>query len=194
MYRDRVNDGEKWLDEHEPNWWSRVDLGEFMIYRTCNCFFGQFYGEYGLGVTKHALGTDEVIQIGFDFMFIEPSSEEYAYWCNPGTRAEYLNELWLAKIIRRRINHNKLKQEASAGFKLLDEHEPDWFMHLDTERLDISDGCDCVLGQLHGCYFEAKESLGLQHGFDHGFNAVTDQDQKELTAIWREEIAARRAF
>jgi len=39
---------------------------------------------------------------------------------------------------------------ASNGALLLDQYDPNWYLHIDLEDFDISNGCRCILGQLYG--------------------------------------------
>lgn len=38
---------------------------------------------------------------------------------------------------------------ASIGARLLDRYDPNWVDHIETERLDMSDGESCIIGQLY---------------------------------------------
>lgn len=89
------------------------------------------------------------------------------------------------------------------GAELLDRQIPDWAGRIDTERLDLSDDCLCVLGQLHdGNEFAAPYRVGAYRlGLDgaeevaHGFTAaqVGSQEQwAELDRLWAAEIRARQ--
>jgi hypothetical protein len=46
-----------------------------------------------------------------------------------------------------------------AGAALLDAHDPDWFKKIDVDKLRMSGGCSCILGQLFGSYWRGLETL-----------------------------------
>lgn len=100
-----------------------------------------------------------------------------------------------------------LGENVRRGAALLDERIPDWFSRIDLDRLDISDGFSCVLGQVTGKHY----SLGLvtvglhtrdlpvfeegpHHGFTVPFNlelGQTVEGFRLLRELWTDEISAR---
>ncbi len=100
---------------------------------------------------------------------------------------------------------------AANGAVWLDEIRPDWWRQIDADRLELGDGCRCVLGQLHGNYDDGVATLDLGNGpplmlgsddwnpearvCRLGFFDPVDEecDWVALTAAWRTEISARRA-
>ena len=94
------------------------------------------------------------------------------------------------------IERTEAQRCVQAGEAFLDEHRTDdWTRLIDRDRLDISNACDCVLGQLYGDYYTAvREMPGLSYfkadglGFDSHSPGPSDA---ELTAEWRRVIMER---
>src|SRR5258708_35896283 len=89
---------------------------------------------------------------------------------------------------------------AARGAALLDERMPGWAQRIDVGRLDLADGCNCVLGQLFTEYYLATRpvlGLGVSEALDAaigcGFHAVDSRQFSVPTAAWRHEIALRLA-
>lgn len=87
------------------------------------------------------------------------------------------------------------KDSVQLGAAFLDGHVPGWEDRIDPERLDLGDGCDCILGQLYGRYEDGLAELRLTQyastalGFDsRGRRAKFGW----LTRWWRQEIILRR--
>lgn len=89
------------------------------------------------------------------------------------------------------------EHRVQTGVRWLDQHYPGWIGEINLDHLDMGDGRHCVLGQVYGDYFDAREELGLSHkdaamlGFsedwDHGplnYDTLTDQ--------WRQVISERQ--
>jgi hypothetical protein len=116
------------------------------------------------------------------------------------------------------VNEIDYEARVAKGITLLDKKVPDWLDIVDDETLDIRDGTLCVTAQIAShkfgifSYIEGMGLLRLEEGnyltgsyTEHGFNAETDdcpnmppgytQDDAyaTLNAIWKREIAARRA-
>jgi hypothetical protein len=89
----------------------------------------------------------------------------------------------------------------AAGAAWLDQDEPGWDARIDLDRLDLSSGCRCILGQLDGGFGDGMEarSLSLVRAAQLGFTADWDSpldlrdEWAALTAAWRDLITARRA-
>lgn len=100
-----------------------------------------------------------------------------------------------------------MRAAVARGAALLDEVKPGWALAVDPDTLNLADCTLCVLGQLYGIderlltgysiglsslcpeqECRAREEWARQHGFSCYGNGW---DQAE--ALWREEIAERRA-
>jgi hypothetical protein len=99
------------------------------------------------------------------------------------------------------VSAASIAERVNAGAAWLDQHQPGWVDRIDLDRLNLEATCHCILGQLHGDYYEALDDLGRRvpgqwtaEGL--GFNASTrsaDEEYDELTAAWRQLIEQRRA-
>lgn len=80
---ERVERGAAWLDEHEPGWELKIDLGELNLASCYKCILGQVYGRYenGLKVLARDLLESSIYaervdvmeeNLGFDIGFDEP--------------------------------------------------------------------------------------------------------------------------
>lgn len=77
-----------------------------------------------------------------------------------------------------------LASYVQAGGAVLDQHHPGWRTKIDTDRLDIGSGMDCVLGQLYshldmGFYTQGVVTL----------YRVTHPDVAADTDLWRGDHA-----
>lgn len=81
------------------------------------------------------------------------------------------------------------------GAALLDEcyGSDEWMDLIDVDRLNMSNGCDCVLGQLFDGYKAGATALGVQDpGFSHvaarscGFLKSAIAGYSRLNVAWRE--------
>lgn len=101
----------------------------------------------------------------------------------------------------------QLNSEVALGTTLLDKKLLDWPWLVDTDRLDMADPYDCVVGQLYGDFHsEIYKLLGykeftddarmnaISHGFtlDDNFDAPLSNRFKPLTQEWRNLILFRR--
>jgi hypothetical protein len=99
-------------------------------------------------------------------------------------------------------------ERVARGAALLDEQESGWAEQIDLSRLDMGDGCRCVLGQLWGGepdaagwepYNVAVDELKID-GWRLGFSVLTvDQPPALITAefaeldeLWITEICDRQ--
>lgn len=84
---------------------------------------------------------------------------------------------------------------AAQGAEWLDDFRPGWASEIDVAALDIKSDRLCVLGQLYGSFELAPVELDdtvVHHGFAPvGYNSDWYGDAKELTAAWRDLVAAR---
>lgn len=81
------------------------------------------------------------------------------------------------------------------GKKWLDDTYPGWRGLMDVGRMDISQGANCVLGQLYCVYGRSVHMHGWERAdaYRMGFSVPSDPDgskYRELTALWREEIVS----
>ena len=97
----------------------------------------------------------------------------------------------------RRFYGDKARARAAAGAALLDAIAPGWWRRVRIKKLDLSNECNCVTGQLFGTYDRGLEALDLtfDEAQDYGFQ-VKDGDSGgtywALTRAWREQLRARR--
>jgi hypothetical protein len=82
---------------------------------------------------------------------------------------------------------------AAAGAKLMDIKVPGWFSRVDTERLDLCDNDDCIVGQTVGNFnYNSEKVLGrsndtflgtvrmVRYGFVDGFLRIAWLISREL--------------
>ena len=64
---ERVAKGAAFLDEREPGWDTRIDLGILSLDSSCRCVLGQLHGGYGDGLRATGLDddNDRDIELGF---------------------------------------------------------------------------------------------------------------------------------
>jgi hypothetical protein len=94
-----------------------------------------------------------------------------------------------------RNRYAKTRARAAAGAALLDRVVPGWWRRVRIRKLDISDDCNCVTGQLFGTYTKGliELELGTDEAKDYGFeNQIGSAGYWILTDAWREELRARR--
>lgn len=46
------------------------------------------------------------------------------------------------------LTSTEMRERVARGAALLDEHAPDWRYRVDPNRLNMLDGCRCILGQV----------------------------------------------
>ena len=79
------------------------------------------------------------------------------------------------------------EKQVSRGAALLDEKHPGWHWNIDLDRLNISEPCDCICGQLYGSFYLGLRKLDIDHPTArYGFVGYY------LEPIWKKEIEARR--
>jgi hypothetical protein len=98
------------------------------------------------------------------------------------------------------LAERELAERVERGAALLDERRPGWWNEVVGGALDLSDECNCTLGQLWGTYthgtlelfsgelWEASIAAGR-----HGFDAESNEHFSPLTDLWRAAIERRRA-
>lgn len=75
---ERVESGARWLDEHRPGWWRRIDLDTLDLGDPCKCVLGQEYGDFSYAPVDN-LGHPSVAGKGFNALaFIAPLPIDYA--------------------------------------------------------------------------------------------------------------------
>lgn len=99
-----------------------------------------------------------------------------------------------------------MKNLVKAGARLLDNTRNDWYLTIDTKKLDLADCNRCILGQIFGSFVTGLKVLQVdpcKGGYPEeavgdylGFNAVTfgedDPLWDELAELWIAEIEQRR--
>jgi len=93
------------------------------------------------------------------------------------------------------VEHDaEVKARVEQGMALLQvKFGEDWVEHINCETLDLSDGAECVLGQLYDSYDEGTDVLGLDQwgAANHGFDVAPVPDgitHDDLQAAWEEVI------
>lgn len=111
------------------------------------------------------------------------------------------------------LTNEEARARVAKGAAYLDTKWAEWFEHLCTDRLDMGDPCNCVLGQMTGDYNEAIGKLWPQRRFltrligdtpgdkaealgfdvaDSDFDLERRTDYRRLQDAWIEAIADRR--
>lgn len=95
----RVTNGAKLLDEHEPRWFTMVELEVFNITSTSSCILGQVYGTFSAGTRELDIegNRPEEERLGFELTHEEYNSE----FC-PEIQEE-IEHAWYAQIEARRL-------------------------------------------------------------------------------------------
>lgn len=100
-----------------------------------------------------------------------------------------------------------IRDRVQRGAALLDEKQPDWYMMVCVESLELGDCYKCVLGQLIGDYYDGRDWLfpekRIQQAGTHGFCMLTNESMqpdddwrlafwRDLTSEWERAIVIRR--
>jgi len=95
------------------------------------------------------------------------------------------------------------EKQVADGARYLDLNAPGWFRSIDLNRLNMSNPCCCVVGQLFYSFAVGLEQLDVDPGavedvalgFDRSDSLGLDysRDLAALTPIWKREIEARLA-
>ena len=96
------------------------------------------------------------------------------------------------------IEHQEMIEYVQRGIALLDKQCPGWESKIDLVNLSLSEGCNCILGQIYdeynngvqalfGCDAYAREPYAMtdseyQTIIEHGF--LTEDDYDELEIVW----------
>lgn len=102
----RVAAGAVWLDEHQPGWFWRVDLGRLDVRRTCRCLLAQLFGDYAAA----PLSAAQAVALGFDTS-VGASTTDRGPDVDEAITDEFANltELWRIHICHRRSTARGLK-------------------------------------------------------------------------------------
>lgn len=78
---------------------------------------------------------------------------------------------------------------ARSGAALLDKKEPGWKDKIDLAKLDLADGCLCVLGQVYGMFEDGEIALGIDQSqaARRGFVAPAALTIQYVPERWRAE-------
>ena len=88
------------------------------------------------------------------------------------------------------------------GIALLDKKGPeDWRTKISIENLNMGSGDDCIIGQLYDSYAHSINELGVDIGFNHGFDAEGGTGHtrqtiyyKRLTKVWKKALSKPAAI
>lgn len=89
---------------------------------------------------------------------------------------------------------DSVEEAVSFGVAILDEHTPGWADSIDVPTLILSDGGQCVLGQLFGTYDQGCELLGIYEETPTrcGFNVEGQKPWQPLQDEWTRVITERQ--
>lgn len=100
-----VKQGIYWLDEHHPNWATRIDLDRLMMSSCASCVIGQAVGDYskttGDAVSSYP-GSQEAVIWAVEHGFESPT---VAHYTMAGGKPTYtfmdLETLWTKEVLER---------------------------------------------------------------------------------------------
>ena len=124
------------------------------------------------------------------------------------TLFERVREWWQRRHTQQ-ITPDRARERVQRGAEYLDDVDPEWYRHVDSETLELDDGRHCVLGQLHG---EFRLGLGRSHLITmssapraslspvaYGFKCVENvpeewqaYDYELLNEAWKEAVRTRQ--
>jgi hypothetical protein len=87
----------------------------------------------------------------------------------------------------------EVEEAVRRGAELLDERHPGWAHKIDTDRLDISSGCNCIIGQLDPSVWCSASSPVTDWAEALGFYDRTRRSYPDLDRAWLVEIMERRS-
>lgn len=116
---------------------------------------------------------------------------------------------WWRSRRTRQITAKNARERVQRGAEYLDDLDPEWYRHVDSETLELGDGRHCILGQLHG---EFRLGLGRSHLINvssapraslspvvYGFKCVEgvpeewqSRDYLLLNEAWKEAVRTRQ--
>ena len=90
------------------------------------------------------------------------------------------------------------RESAVRGAEFLDERRPGWAKEIDQKLLNMWSPCDCILGQLYGCYSDGLAVVYPLISTDLGFSVNASMEPYEvffpaLRKAWLELIKERLA-
>ena len=105
MYGPAVANGIKYLDEHCPGWWEKIDTEKLDMDRPEDCICGQ------LGIGKVGVGTQDLGMSGEHGFFandnyFKPIMEYHDIDQDDSLNEIVLKSVWVERINRRRRYHN----------------------------------------------------------------------------------------
>lgn len=93
------------------------------------------------------------------------------------------------------FNKMKMKFRVRKGAKLLDEKKPGWADEINPDRLDLSSGLMCIVGQTFGEFSRGVADLGVEdNDYKYGFDTdPLDEDDSyaDLDEAWLKQINKR---
>lgn len=124
------------------------------------------------------------------------------------TLLERIRDWWRNRRTRK-ITAKNARKRVQRGAQYLDDIDPEWYRHVDSETLELGDGRHCILGQLHG---EFRLGLGRSHLINmssaprtslspvaYGFKCIEGvpeewqaRDYKLLNDAWKEAVRTRQ--
>ncbi len=95
------------------------------------------------------------------------------------------------------MNEYKIQRRVQRGLDYLDAKDPEWFLRVNPEKLDLFSEVNCVLGQAYGNFFQYRKNHGhmrLIWGVRHGFIVTVPSllHGAEYVVIWSAAIRERR--
>ena len=91
----------------------------------------------------------------------------------------------------------RIETKVARGARWLDEVVPDWWKRIDVDNLDLSDGYECICGQL----FREEGAARKESGYNYAWNSLFAQANAWITGLVKsldpdataDEIEERRA-
>lgn len=82
-------------------------------------------------------------------------------------------------------------KRVAKGVNFLDNIKADWREHVDVDKLDMSSGFDCIVGQVFGCYVKLSLCLDISNPFfeaigfkvPHSDSNLENDDYSDLDLI-----------
>ncbi len=107
------------------------------------------------------------------------STRKYWEYCDDGTASRLKDSYFIVGYAA--------PQDVKSAAELLDNINPGWAGKIDTNKLNLNDNGNCVLGQLYGDFRKAKEEL---------FNgqSLIVFSLNTYISYWRDEINNRLAY
>lgn len=99
---------------------------------------------------------------------------------------------------------NELLERVERGARFMDIFQPDWYVRVDTDYLDLSHPRECVLGQLYGSFGKGLAAIRasdwgmdsvrsqIDWSFNNGFSDYSGERYGTMTELWREQVRSRK--